>query len=1168
MEFKFILNKTGNINFRERILHNNDFYQKEEVKILEVIKSNTEEINKSMSYEEVISDIFKIFNSSKNIRVMNLSTRSKENFKKYIEYKKNVNIPFAFISENKNTSLTNKTGVVIFANLTLEYLNENEEPRLFFDIRRIGALDFNNNTQHGINISSDKFKLMETSFPTLSEYEEDSLKKISSIKKEVNFFDENGMIKGKEWSDFIKFFIKYLNDKKEEKKEIVSYKGKKYIVKSTEIAEGSFSGWTLVNEEDQGIKDVFDIKIEKDLELSVTIVNEINILKKEITELEKETLEHNFKIRDLETRKHKLTEVIFNAKEKLESFLSSTKLKIKKKKLLNEQLKELEYSFEKEKNVDVSDKIKKINEYVKSIEDIEEADNLKAKNFKKELSITEKNSLLFVSRIKEIKSKVQTINIKKKNINSRVEILVKNSNFLIDKNIYLIELTQNRNTNFPEYSEIQETPDFQITKWTINDFDAGLFAKFKRYSSAIQDINEGIYKNPTLMLSIENGDLIEKNKNIKTEIDLNDKQLEAARKSISSPDISYIQGPPGTGKTQTISAIADHLIEVGERVMITSSTHEAIDNFFDRLHLNSKTNPNVFMYRQIPTTNKKRENNYPVEKLYVNFISRIDAQHTMRDDSKLQKSLEKAKLINENIKSSTLFEKLIEYISEMNEEIFKKFIEENGNLIEKSFHGVDLPYEFVTKQRVKNAFSNDKENKVSNSSENHDIINHFYEEASKTMGIVKLLEIDINKFVIKPNEKTNIEKAFEDLSEINESNANYSIEKTEFENKVISNKKINVIGITTTSKKQVNLKGKSFRLFDQLPINSVIIDEISKSITPEILTISRLADKSIYVGDYKQLPPNMDLEENIIEEFINHPEGAKWATEYGLSTNKEAAKFLSELYSNSFFAGQVKKLKTENKPGTPYTFLNIQHRFTEQIMQLVNVYYDYEEKLKMPNKKREFNAFPVYINGEKNNSELIGIDTSHITNDYIKFLNNELVDIKFKQGDGSFDQEHSILTREKRHSRINNFNAFVVVQLAKDLILNGAKPKNIGIIAMTRSQVSEIKQTFKRIKFDLNDIKIDTVDNFQGREKEIIITDFVRAKNKLLLNKNNFFVNEEIKRNLDFYKSYERINVAVSRAKSKLILVGAFENHLSKDSDALRNYWSEIKDLELSRKWK
>ena len=81
----------------------------------------------------------------------------------------------------------------------------------------------------------------------------------------------------------------------------------------------------------------------------------------------------------------------------------------------------------------------------------------------------------------------------------------------------------------------------------------------------------------------------------------------------------------------------------------------------------------------------------------------------------------------------------------------------------------------------------------------------------------------------------------------------------------------------------------------------------------------------------------------------------------------------------------------------------------------------------------------------------------------------------------------------------------------------------------------------------------------------IIIVDFIRGKNKF--NDAKFEISK--KRNLSFLEEVERINVAISRAKSKLIILGAFTGYLNersiKDYGYLfKKYYDECKDLDSS----
>ena len=91
----------------------------------------------------------------------------------------------------------------------------------------------------------------------------------------------------------------------------------------------------------------------------------------------------------------------------------------------------------------------------------------------------------------------------------------------------------------------------------------------------------------------------------------------------------------------------------------------------------------------------------------------------------------------------------------------------------------------------------------------------------------------------------------------------------------------------------------------------------------------------------------------------------------------------------------------------------------------------------------------------------------------------------------------------------------------------------IGIISPYKSQVRQIRRAISKVRHKLclsgdSDIEINTVDAYQGREKDIIIISTVRTNN------------------LGFLRDYRRMNVAITRAKHFLFVVGN-KNCLSKD---------------------
>ncbi|MCL2219752.1 MAG: DEAD/DEAH box helicase family protein [Chitinispirillia bacterium] len=55
------------------------------------------------------------------------------------------------------------------------------------------------------------------------------------------------------------------------------------------------------------------------------------------------------------------------------------------------------------------------------------------------------------------------------------------------------------------------------------------------------------------------------------------------RQAISTPDFAILEGPPGSGKTTVILEVICQLVKEGKRILLCGSTHVAIDNILERL---------------------------------------------------------------------------------------------------------------------------------------------------------------------------------------------------------------------------------------------------------------------------------------------------------------------------------------------------------------------------------------------------------------------------------------------------------------------------------------------------------------------------------------------------------------------------------------------------------
>ncbi|KAG7662477.1 dna2 [[Candida] subhashii] len=113
----------------------------------------------------------------------------------------------------------------------------------------------------------------------------------------------------------------------------------------------------------------------------------------------------------------------------------------------------------------------------------------------------------------------------------------------------------------------------------------------------------------------------------------------------------------------------------------------------------------------------------------------------------------------------------------------------------------------------------------------------------------------------------------------------------------------------------------------------------------------------------------------------------------------------------------------------------------------------------------------------------------------------------------------------------NPIEAKLIHQIVNSLTGCGVTEDQIGIMSFYRAQLKLLKRTIGR---QSSEIEILTADQYQGRDKECIIISLVRS-------------NEE-KRPGDLIKEWRRLNVAITRAKSKLIILGSRSTLSSADT--------------------
>lgn len=152
--------------------------------------------------------------------------------------------------------------------------------------------------------------------------------------------------------------------------------------------------------------------------------------------------------------------------------------------------------------------------------------------------------------------------------------------------------------------------------------------KNERQEKAIYSFYHGYVKNPFLASYFFVPETLGKSESNTTEVEwfgnrLNDSQKEAVRRALASNSLFLLQGPPGTGKTEVIAEITAQYVKQGKKVLVSSETHKAIDNVFERL----PKIPEIRPLRLVPSMSNKETEYSPeklVDNLYLSISSRLD----------------------------------------------------------------------------------------------------------------------------------------------------------------------------------------------------------------------------------------------------------------------------------------------------------------------------------------------------------------------------------------------------------------------------------------------------------------------------------------------------------------------------------------------------------------
>ena len=258
-----------------------------------------------------------------------------------------------------------------------------------------------------------------------------------------------------------------------------------------------------------------------------------------------------------------------------------------------------------------------------------------------------------------------------------------------------------------------------------------------------------------------------------------------------------------------------------------------------------------------------------------------------------------------------------------------------------------------------------------------------------------------------------------------------------------------------------------------LVFDYVIVDEAAKATYPELLVPLVRAKKVILVGDHLQLPP-------IIDEDALTKSGSKLTT--------------SELREAGFW----KIFDTVGE--SCKQVLGTQYRMHPCIGSMIsNIFYI---------------ETPIQ-NGVT--AEDRALDIPYLLNTAMLWLSTSSFSLDIRE-------ETKVVTANGGVSYINSKEVDIILNALMIIDAGICKHKyTIGIITPYRGQMELIRQRIKSITYKHILPETNTVDAFQGSQRDIILYSTVRSSTKA---------------NIGFLKEHSRINVSFSRARCCLVIVG------------------------------